>query len=185
MRTALFAMQKIIETRLPILFFEPRPEYAPSVRKLASTWRQLYSVKGWPAGTLTNKNAMPERTNLTNLYKKSYHPVASFLFSTRGLQANTLINECRLLEIPIFGLVNTAQHQPNVTYPIPYNDVSGSSHSLLLGTLQGMMVRADVLQKRRLFNAILMKARLYRSLRTNMYERKETMVDEENKLINL
>ena len=181
LRTAIFAMQKIIETRLPMLFFEPRTEYVPAVRRLATTWRQLYSVGGWPAGSLTNKEHLGPKNNKTNMFKESFYPCAAFCFSTRGNIAATMINECHHLEIPIFGIVNSSQHHPEITYSIPMNDVSGSSYQLLMSAMQGMMVRADVLQKRKLFNAILQKAKLYRKVRQDV-ERRINMVIQDAKM---
>ncbi len=49
-----------------------------------------------------------------------------------GAQADNAINECRLMEIPIFGIVNTAVNNPNVLYPIPCNDASGSSFHMVM-----------------------------------------------------
>jgi hypothetical protein len=45
---ALFAMQKILVNRVPMLFVEPRMEYVPAVRRFATAWRQLWVVKHWP-----------------------------------------------------------------------------------------------------------------------------------------
>ena len=48
MYQALFAMQKILVNRIPMLFFEPRAEYVPAVRRFATAWKQLWVCQHWP-----------------------------------------------------------------------------------------------------------------------------------------
>lgn len=67
--------------------------------------------------------------------------------------------------------VNTAVHEPSVMYPIPCNDASGASFNLLLGSLQGMMLRVDQLQKKRLLMLILMEASIKNQVGQELYRR--------------
>ena len=56
-------------------------------------------------------------------------------------------------------------------YPIPCNDASGASFNLLLGSLQGMMLRVDQLQKKRLLMLILMEASIKNQVGQELYRR--------------
>jgi ribosomal protein S2 len=73
----------------------------------------------------------------------------------------------------ICSQVNTAVHQPTVLYPIPCNDASGASFNLLLGAMQGMMLRVDQLQKKRLLMMILMEATMKNQVAQELQRRKE------------
>lgn len=126
------------------------------------------------AGVLTNKNNLlaGERGKYTNITPRGHFPAAAFVFSTRGTQAEKAINECRLMELPVFGVVNTAVHQPSIMYPIPCNDVAGSSFNLLMGAMQGMMLRVDMLQKKRLLMMILMEVSLKNQIQADLQSRR-------------
>ena len=41
-------MQKILVNRIPMVFFEPRAEYVPAVRRFATAWKQLWVAQHWP-----------------------------------------------------------------------------------------------------------------------------------------
>jgi hypothetical protein len=123
-------MQKILVNRIPMLFFEPRQEYVPAVRRFATAWKQLWVCQHWPvrssyscsltsifthprvllvlqAGLLTNKVQLPAhyRQKYSNVTPRGHYPAAAFTFTTRGAQAASAINECRLMELPVFGVV--------------------------------------------------------------------------------
>ena len=97
------------------------------------------------AGLLTNKVQLPAhyRQKYSNVTPRGHYPAAAFTFTTRGTQADSAINECRLMELPVFGVVNTAVHQPSLLYPIPCNDASGASFNLLLGSMQVCAIDYD------------------------------------------
>ena len=88
-----------------------------------------------------------------------------------GTQAANAINECRLMEIPVFGIVNTAVNHPHVLYPIPCNDASGASFNMIMGALQGMALRVDMLQKKRLLLMILLEAQLKNRVKLDEWRR--------------
>ena len=90
------------------------------------------------AGVLTNKLQLPvlARGKHTNITPRGVFPAAAFIFTTRGTQSANALNELRLMELPVFGVVNTQQHHPSLLYPIPASDASGASFNLLLGAMQ-------------------------------------------------
>ena len=98
LRQALFAMQKILVNRIPMLFIEPRPEYVPAVRRYATAWRQLWVTQHWPAGLLTNKAQLKaSRGKYTNITPRGLSPSAAFLFTTRGARRSLAMRLLLLL----------------------------------------------------------------------------------------
>ena len=114
-----------------------------SIRRLASLEKESSSIYQ----NLTKKEInmlRRERLKLADLHRgiKDMKHLPTALFFVDGIHEKIAIDEAKTLGIPVFGLVDTNTDPTNIDFPIPSNDDSMKTISLILNYISDVIVTA-------------------------------------------
>ncbi|KIJ69341.1 hypothetical protein HYDPIDRAFT_105935 [Hydnomerulius pinastri MD-312] len=126
-----------------VLFVGTRPELREIIRKAASKLdEQGYHIgERWLPGTLTNRN------QLFQLEGKSFRVTPDLVIFLNPIANMNAIRECAIQHVPTIGIVDSNVDPRIVMYPIPANDESPRTASLIAGVL-GIAGREGVLMRK-------------------------------------
>ncbi|KPI44687.1 37S ribosomal protein MRP4, mitochondrial [Cyphellophora attinorum] len=133
-----------------ILFIGTRDNFAPIVTRAAQRAKGYHIFDRWVPGTLTNGQQLlrdcavkvvdvndKQIPSYDDLISKGKHSVIrpDLLVCLNPLENPVCLHECGLNTVPTIGIIDTDANPAWVTYPIPANDDSLRSVSLIAGVL--------------------------------------------------